>query len=92
MLVQFQNNNFKTMRESGKSIVSIAIILSPIFIMGRPIVGRIEDDYYSILGLNDNSSVEDVLQAFYILSERYKPGTTNEPNAQLKLQKIREGE
>lgn len=79
------------MRRFGKSVVILTIVFSPIFIVGKPIVGRAEGDYYSILGLNPNSSPDEVLQAFYALSQQYNVDLTSDPNAQLRFQQIREG-
>ncbi|KAK7598301.1 hypothetical protein V9T40_006536 [Parthenolecanium corni] len=58
--------------------------------MGRPIVGGVSEtqDYYTILGLSENCSQDDVLRAYYRLSQMYKTGNTNDPDAQQKLQKI----
>lgn len=81
------------MEKFEKSIITFTIIFSPILIMGRPIVGGVSEaqDYYTILGLSENSSQDDVLRAYYRLSQMYKTGNTNDPDAQQKLQKIIEG-
>lgn len=82
------------MNKVEKSIISYAILLSPMLIMGRPIVGTAQSnsmDYYQVLGLTEASSQDDVVQAYYRLSQIYNPEFNIDAAKMQMFQQIKEG-